>query len=69
VRAGNLNNGKILETRAALRGLLCRAAEGCEQEEVAVPSTKIEMKPVFLRGVEQGPQPGPYAEMSWRARK
>jgi uncharacterized peroxidase-related enzyme len=69
VSAGNRNSGKILETRGALRSLLCGTAEGFQQTEVAVPSTQMKMKSMFLPGVEQNPQPGPYAEMIRRAQE
>ena len=32
-------------------------------------STQMKMKPMFLPGVEQNPQPGPYAEMIRRAQE
>jgi len=38
-------------------------------EEIAMPSTQMKVKPMFLPGVEQNPRPGPHAEMIRRAQE
>jgi uncharacterized peroxidase-related enzyme len=51
-------------------GVYCQALRKlAKTKEIAMPSTQRKMKPMFLPGVEQNPQPGPYAEMIRRARE